>query len=230
MKKILLFLLLILFALQVRGQDILRANPYRHAILSSGTPTTLTTGLIEAWDFDEASGNVIGLVNAYDGTVTSATQNVAGKIGKCVSFDGVNDLITTASIPFGTVHYGSFSCWVNLNHHDDDGVMMSTLYGLYQLKSGVITDDGVWHQLVITYDATLGSANIKMYVDGVFKVSGNQSTDNVSPNVWYFGAADGSSLWYHGLIDMPRIWDKTLTQVEITELYTKENGSTSYPW
>ena len=54
------------------------------------------TGLVAAYGFEETSGGTVadGSGNGRTGTISGATRSAAGKFGRALSFDGVNDLVT----------------------------------------------------------------------------------------------------------------------------------------
>ena len=51
------------------------------------------TGLVGAWGFDETSGTTAADASpsANTGTISGATRTTAGRFGRALSFDGVND-------------------------------------------------------------------------------------------------------------------------------------------
>ena len=72
----------------------------------------LTTNLISYYKLDESSGDAIDAHGSNDGTVTGATQNVAGKINTAYSFDGAGqDRVSTFTTPAN----GTISLWVKFD-------------------------------------------------------------------------------------------------------------------
>lgn len=83
--------------------------------------------------------------------------------------------------------------------------------------------DGTWHHVVVTYDGAGTASGLKLYVDGVEghtvvadALAGN-ATDNL--NSMLMGRWGGSGLFLNGYLDEISMWDKELTQAEVTELY-----------
>jgi beta-lactam-binding protein with PASTA domain len=64
-------------------------------VVSSGSPAPVG-GLVLAFGFEEAAGNSVLDSSAapVNGTIAGATRVAAGKIGRALSFDGVNDWVT----------------------------------------------------------------------------------------------------------------------------------------
>ena len=96
-------------------------------------------------------------------------------------------------------------------------------------------NDGLWHHAVGVYDGALSSDNVKLYIDGVLQSSADDNTYNIgSLNILAFGANvkwTGESYYpndyFTGSIDDVMIWDRPLTQSEITQLYIPEPLSIS---
>jgi hypothetical protein len=99
---------------------------------------------------------------------------------------------------------------------------------LYSANSLVIPDTG-WRHYVGTYDGN----NVKIYVDGNLKATtpivGSITTNASLPiyiaaRVTGTGPYTGAATYYNGAIDEVGIWDKALTQEEVTDLYNDYNG------
>jgi hypothetical protein len=83
-------------------------------------------------------------------------------------------------------------------------------------SSPLIYTVGQWLHAVCTYDGT----NIQIYVDGVLIGTGTNSLWNTNGTEFYFGArpSQGNS-FFPGQLDDIGIWNRVLTQQEITALY-----------
>jgi hypothetical protein len=105
----------------------------------------------------------------------------------------------------------------------------------YELFSTSKINGGAWHQVVGTFDGT----NQRIYVDGSLQASNTWSHTISYPSGVRF-LIGARTVWgdndenyvlpYVGRIDAVRVWNRALTGTEITELYTKENAGTTYPW
>ena len=86
--------------------------------INASQNNNLTSGLVGLWSFDgpDVSGSTAydRSGNGNNGTISGATPTL-GKIGQGMSFDGVDDIITTASFPISdwqTVQGASVAFWV----------------------------------------------------------------------------------------------------------------------
>ena len=98
-------------------------------------------------------------------------------------------------------------------------------------QSSTVISSNTWYHIVIT--KTLGSA-LKMYINGVLQtltvIEGDLSFTPVysSLNQVNIGSTFNNGLrgdYFNGQIDALNIWQKELTQSEITELYNSGNGA-----
>jgi len=94
------------------------------------TPTTLGSGLVAHWTFDETGGTVLAddSRNLRDGTVSDATFRNDGRFGGALHF-GPGDSVTVEKFPYATPSW-SFSAWVRVADEDMDpedfGTVVST--------------------------------------------------------------------------------------------------------
>jgi len=97
-------------------------------------------------------------------------------------------------------------------------------------ESSYTINDGDWHHIAMTWKRT---GSIKVYVDSILDGSASSSgnyanvpTENISIN----GNADGSfAVGKEGSIDEVGIWNRELSDSEITALYNAGDGKT-YPF
>lgn len=91
--------------------------------------------------------------------------------------------------------------------------------------SSVTNLEGTWHHFVGTYDGNESSTGIEIYIDGV--ASSNQNNNSGS----YTGMSNTTESLYigkqaatfaNGKISNVKLWNRELTQAEITELYNRE--------
>jgi len=95
-------------------------------------------------------------------------------------------------------------------------------YGKTSASGGIPINDGNWHHLVWTYDASAGtSAAINMYVDGQ-----NQYSNATYSSYWayevkfqYFGKFIGANAYFDGSMTEVSIFDYALSASQVTELY-----------
>ena len=243
MKK-LLILLTFIFAFGIVQSQIGR-YPYSKGIASTGAPSTLLDNLIGVWEFEEADGDALDDVGSDDGTVTECTREETGKIGYCYGYDASNDKVTFGSTTFAAQH-GSISVWAKAATTYRQGGIYNWNFGnngidyrwigfedtkFTSVVQGTTLQDGAtdanWNHIVLTYDAELGSNNIKLYINGSL-ISQGDETDNITNEASVTGYGGGD--YFGGYIDCLRTWSVTLTQEQITELFDKEDAGTTYPW
>lgn len=111
----------------------------------------------------------------------------------------------------------------NVQLRDHTGRVLSVEVSSKQIN------DGAWHLLVYTKDATNTPAGVKMYIDRVdtaFDTTGNTGfadPANFTRNLG-IGALHGSagaSNFFPGFITMPYFYDRVITQTEIDDLGIK---------
>jgi len=220
-------------------------NDIADSIIKSSIPTL---GLI-AW-FPFSSNAVDQSGNGYVGTVHGATLTMDrfGNTNSAYSFNGSDNYIST-DINLVNQNKISLSAWFstinsvsNSTDHptmigsrlaqtrftglgfNEDGLyfdIMNDLYGLRIWDKSSSPADGVWHQIVGTYDGKNG----KIYFDGLLI-----NSDTLSINTAIIQASvifgldqiqnNGNRYW-KGSIDDIGIWNRVLTQEEITKLYNQ---------
>ena len=220
--------------------------------------TSLRTGLVGEWRFDEGYGTI-----AYDasdqennGTITGATWTSSGKYGKALVFDGgdyVNcgndgslSIASNISISmwikvnsFGT-YYAShlINRWTGTtdanyvlyffgNYSGNNNQGKLTMYanrgGAWSSVSSVytITELGKWYHIAWEYSSSTGG---QLYIDGVAYGS-RVGSGVLATNTTGSTKIDSGS--FNGTIDEVRIYNRTLTQDEITSLYNYADLSCS---
>lgn len=199
---------------------------------------------------DETSGTVLDLTgNLYNGTNNGATRGTAGKINNSFTFDGVNDYVNISNYySFGGADPNSFSIWIYPNQtqskwfftlgtnapssggisiktNGDDSMAYYYDGGTYveNLANSILTPES-WNHVVTTYD---GAGDLKVYVNGI-------STDNKTlSNVTFPSASNDARIgagyaatnsYFNGSIDELGVWNRTLSDTEVLELYNGGSG------
>jgi len=205
----------------------------------------LLNGLLAYWKLDtnswiDSSGNANTLT--YFGSQVSTP---AGKIGNSASFSGSNYLYRNS---FSITTNCSFSFWfkssvsegvdlgvgvVEVNVGFSGGFRLLSIDGViyFQAPSEVVATsvssycDGTFHQAVGTSDGS----TIRMYIDGSFKQATTDNLGTVSLSDMAIGSY-GDGLAQSGTqIDEVGVWNRALSQAEITSLYNAGAGIT-YPF
>jgi hypothetical protein len=208
-----------------------------------------TNGLVGWWPFngnanDESGNGNNGTVNG-----ATLTSDRDGNFNKSYQFDGNNDLINIPNnITFDNTFKSNFtlSFWfssTNSNASNFDGLISkgwsnnSSFFGWqlgltpsglgFQTKNpdcgGNITNviNNTWYQVIQVY--SISSGFIDVYINGILvstittcspTVSQISSTFDLN-----FGVEREGNLFYNGKLDDIGIWNRALTQQEITALY-----------
>lgn len=218
--------------------------------LISFASSALTDGLVSYYKLDETSGTTAyDLLGVNNGTNSGVTINQVGKIDKAYSFDGVNDWINTNSAfdtPAKTIcaWFNATTINSNLKRVFDNDASAKTYGGIniYVNTTGIVYSQGTttfvssgistntWYYVCSMYNST----NYAFYRDGTLVSSGAYSSFNAGSEVninLKIGAERGldGTRFFAGKIDEVSIWNRTLTQAEITALYNSGAGS-SYPF
>ena len=192
------------------------------------------------------SGNVTSYSSKNDGTIYGKTFNdgvdYGGVVhnGESAVFDGVDDYISGSSVPL-LEYGGSISFYAKTLDTE------STFFGLgntnrpkiyilngkllvwlnnanYKYSSSVINDNQ-WHHYYISIRNDLDSTTI--YIDDVLDEVSRINTELPAIiDKFYIGRQIDNYNNFQGSIRDVRIYNKSLSQTEITQLYTEENETT----
>lgn len=207
-----------------------------------------TANLVSWWTLNESSGSTRNDSHSTanhlsdNGTVNSTT----GKVGNAADFS--SDYLSRNSptgLP-GTTSSWSFSCWLKPTSYADYRTFFSsgnTAAGakMYLLQEGTTGElwrwdaydsnttltTGVWTFVVFTFASGGTNTGTELYYVNGTVVTGRTGAvpapDNAALRI---GASASVSFHYLGAIDEAALWNKTLSQDEITWLYNSGNGRT----
>ena len=193
--------------------------------------------LIHHWSFDE-TGGLVANDSAGDAHLNISGSNGSAwepcLFGNCLRFDGIDDYARVDVDDWG----GNFSIelWVNTDNQSQDRyssviavndvagddasfqIMASggadgdwEFYNNASRPFGAI-DAGAWTHLV----ATFANGTLRMYMDGQLVSTSTEPNGTIdSIELYKFGVNRAGSTHYEGLIDEVRVWNRTLTGVEI---------------
>lgn len=209
--------------------------------------TDLTRGLIAHYKFDENAIDSSG--NENNGTEYGGIIYTDGVNSKAASFDGINDYVDIGPLLSGKDNF-TLSMWIktsqiiqgssryldpaiigakqlggisndfllsNMNGqigwYDEFGYSNSFIY------SDLSIADDSWHQLSVIREATL----LTFYLDGK-KVGTDETGDWVASdqNIEVGRALWSGSLYFQGLVDELFVYNRSLSEDEVAELYTQE--------
>lgn len=215
---------------------------------------SLTNGTLAYWKFDESSGtDVEDLTGNYD-LITNTTNWTTGKINNGLAFDNPDtNAYSSTLLDFNATDL-SFSFWFKLvKTHDTtspstglfskvdypdqnqvvigldaaSGKMYMPIRGEAQSATffGNSTNwtAGTWYHVALVWD---GGSNISLYINGVH----NSTKDfayklNTSSLLYDFSISRSHwGIGFNGTIDEFGVWNRTLLDSEITDLYNSESG------
>jgi hypothetical protein len=217
-----------------------------------------TNGLVGWWPFNGNANDESG--NGNNGTVNGATLTADrfGNNSKSYSFDGANDFIDLGtSINFSNY---TFSGWINYsqiptdilfaviskisNNFSDAELSIRDYEKIVSAHGTGTTWEGVesiqlismnqWVYLTATYDGSI----LKLYINGILESTTNVSNYYNSNGYSVFIGArpnnqgiDVTRFYMNGKIDDVGIWNRALTQQEISSLVNgcPSNGITTQP-
>jgi hypothetical protein len=196
-------------------------------------------GLVAAYSFNEASGASVQDASGRGntGTISGAARTNAGRYGRALAFDGVNDWVTVADAASldltsaltleAWLYPTTLSAWRTVVLKEQPG---SLVYGLYAnddqnrpnatvyLGSELDTRGtsrlplNTWTHLAATWDGT----TLRLYVNGT-QVSSRAlaGTLPTSAGPLRFGGNAVWGEWYRGRLDEIRVYNRALTAAEI---------------
>lgn len=217
---------------------------------------TTETGLAGYWNFENVSGvtaaDQSGNLNTgtlMNGTTVSSNHPATNyQNNGSLSFDGVNDFVATSTrftnpntftislwfntttttggklIGFGNVQNGQSTQYDRHIYMNNAGQLIFGVYpgSVQTIKSSASYNNGQWHHVA----ATLSSAGMQLYVDGVLVSQKTTITTAENyPGYWKLGG-DNINSWtekpasYHfkGGLDEPRVYSRSLNASEIQKL------------
>ncbi len=201
-------------------------------------------GLVAWYPFNGNANDESG--NGNHGVVNGATLTAdrSGNGNSAYLFNGINNnIVSTPDLPASNSPR-TISLWTKTNS-SSAGLMSAAAYGSgaggyvifpafilnsngkYYFESGSSSNqlfsessvsDNNWHQITLTYSGQ--NTPVRMYVDGVLNAS-SVNLDLITENSpFVIGSASWADLWFSGIIDDIAIYNRALTQEEITALYS----------
>ena len=197
-----------------------------------------------------SAGNQLGVDN---GTLMNGASLSTGKIGQAFTFDGVNDYVSLPNNSLNLTTF-SISAWVNpsntvgsrtiLNSANyvsalDYGWKFRIIDGQLSLQifstGGLINEykgGGISTNTWTHVSATRINGSTKLYINGSLVGSQTSGSINNNPNfttttycsIGSLTSAVSPISFFIGSIDSINVWQKELTQSEVTELYNSGNG------
>lgn len=205
-------------------------------------------GPIAYWKFDEGYGTAAqdSTHNNNDGSISSATWQTEDQCisGKCLSFDGSNDLITITNSNSLKTSTLTFSAWFKHNgtcsgtwcgiverlggstSTNANRILVTANSNLIVQDSGTVTrltsnttfSSGKWYFIEVTISAGIPT----LYVNGVLDKEGTAGTFSTGTNDLYLGrgSQNSNTYWFAGRMDDVKIYPYARTAAQIKSDYT----------
>jgi len=219
-------------------------------------PSNLQQGLVGYWPFcgnalDESGNGNHGTVNG-----ATLTTDRFGNAGSAYGFDGINNFIEVPYSTQFNMQKSTWSFWMNKNvsgpvsgtftvgYSDNDGHHISNIFSVdssyCQIVGstfpGIVNGAGYipnnsWHMISFIYDQTANENNFTYFVDGIKSrtVTLLLPINFSSISQLRFGVAANGLQFnpYNGSLDDIAIWNRALSQNEISQLYNQGICQTS---
>lgn len=201
----------------------------------------LNVGLVSYYPMDESSGGVLDVAGGNHGTNNGATAGVTGKIGTGYSFDGSNDYIRTdGNTGISGNSARSINLWWNYSSaggtagRDWVSLGAEDTYSYYNEAAG-----GTHNEMQVgttslsygsrptgyhMYSVTYNGSNMTIYLDGVYVASTTRGAISTTNSYFWIGGYQPTGHYSKGYIDEVGLWNRSLTQAEVTQLYNGGAG------
>lgn len=228
------------------------SNPSASVFATAGVPPAPSSSLIAYWQLDEGAGTtaVDSSGHGLTATLLNGTAWTTGVSGEGVTFDGINDYVSTTfnqNLPAWTVAF-----WVrspaapanaissspvhrqktfqfNWNHEDARfrGAVALRVNRVWHAASFGPLQANTWYHLTGTYDGE----TLRAYRDGVV-VSENTAPagppeDEIAPLL--FGKHSAANNFFQGSVDDVRIYDRALESQDVATLARVDDSAPSAP-
>ena len=218
---------------------------YNAQLNLQSSPTNTTTaninaGLVGYWPFNGNARDVT--VFSHNGTLVNApslTTDRKGRANSAYSFNGTNQYITMGTAT-GVQPLTAYTkaVWVKLSSTATGNNIMSgsgacSGHALYAPTSGIVRSGhcgnfayvidstgmtvGTWYFIAVSFDSTVGSGTMKLYKNGTLVSTATSVPSNTETGLQI--GSFGTGNLFSGSIDDARLYDRALTNTEISQLY-----------
>ena len=211
--------------------------------------TSLNTSLFSAYNGESNTNDSKGTNN---GTAVGGLTYTTGKIGNAFQFNGTNALVSLPVNNFNFTGDFSISCWFKTSTVSGNQMIFSNLMynggarkGYYiallgdtvyvwlantlsfqqNISTSSIISINTWYNIVVTRE----SGFVKLYVNNSLIVTDTNAITMeyvyTTPSIGAYTNGATTTWYFNGIVDALNVWQKALTQSEITELYNSGNGA-----
>lgn len=224
------------------------AKSQSNVVVENGLVRATSTDLISVWEFEEEqdTSTVVDTLRNNTSNINGPSYTTDSKYGgHAMDFDGVDDLCSLSGANFEsggwsisgwvkdrsdtTRHYfcgmnassSSYVAWVGTGGDGEFYLRDSDVGG--DINSATTTDirDGTWHHFGAVVDPT--NDEVRTFVDGSldYTWTGTHGSYDISNVEWEIGnnGSTNSDRWHDGLLDDLRVFNRTLTDTEMNNVY-----------
>ena len=207
----------------------------------------LTNGLVSVWELDEVDGEVaVESFGHNDCSIHGAQPNQQGIVGKSYYFDGADYLKSSRNVGFSGNSPRSVSAWAKRTAENSDKFILysgtwssDNKYTFWYYSSLRVDFHGTshntsfvmpineWVHIVATYDGSISRA----YINGVpASTPSYTKVINTLNTPMEIGGEESRGRNWTGYIDQVAVWNRVLTESEISQLYNSGNGLPYTEW
>ncbi len=221
------------------------AGAFGLALAASSAGALDTDALVGAWLMDDGNGDKVSdsSENGLDGMIVKGEPEwVGGKYGGALEFGG-SDMVTVQDDPKLDLETFTLAAWVNIpaitgvwqiiaskesrgptarNYglfgHSNSGVVhysFTTNFAWNSFNAQTAVTDGKWHHVAGTYDGTTFTLYLNGAVDG--SIAPGTKPDS-HDQALFIGGCDIGNYWMTGAIDELALFDRALSEAEVSEL------------
>ncbi|GEM_PF-5156699 len=185
--------------------------------------------------YESGFNTVVNSVSGNNGKSPATLKSTDGKFNEALAFNRADNYIAVSHNNLDMTTDLSISLWVKLNQLKNQGFVMRSTngYGLYMYASGKIgfgkigvdeiqsnatlaTD--TWYYITAVHTGGVS----KIYINGIEDNSGTKADFSVlNSDVFIAGHPNDAGWVINGSLDELNVFGRSLTQDEITALYTK---------
>jgi methionine-rich copper-binding protein CopC len=214
---------------------------------TTAAPSTLQTGLVAEWQFNEGSGTTTAddTENGHTGTLVGSVSWTTGLVGPyALSFSGGYVTIPDSpSLEFSATQSFSLTAWVDVpslpgqwtgvvsksrNSGSGYGIEIDPNNDWVYVSGNVATLYGPavntgWSLVSLVQNAAAGTQTL--YVDGLPQISGPAQSSNGTGSLC-IGGDNGIDSYFNGTIEDVRIYNRALTSGDFSSLMAEPPAGT----
>lgn len=224
------------------GNLLMNGNSIKNVALAVSTQLP-SPNLTAYWPFEEGMGTAVrdASFNGNDAT-TNATWTNAGRYGRALSFDGIDDRVRIPN-PLANQNF-TVEAWVYFRGGTDGTIIGDRVAGSANVWQLQTMDDqrfnfnwgaagngttftssfpkNVWTHVVVVVNGTSTGGRAKAWVNGVGGTAQPIDTLAAPGTVLWIGSYDTSG-FFNGTIDEVKLWNAALSDEEAAALYRQAN-------